>query len=167
MHSCRLQAAADAEAAQQQGGAAIVTPELSPAPGTPLTDVYKEEDQAAWSTVGAGAHTAASRATPGTTAASSIDQGADEGPAGSSWAAGVGLEQEEDGPDTAAAAGESNEEFDLLLVPDDQLTPEQRKVKRRQQLLKAGRDARAKAKAAKEQKERDKVGCVGAGARLS
>jgi hypothetical protein len=72
----------------------------------------------------------------------------------------MGLEQEEEGPDTAAAAGESNEEFDLLLVPDDQLTPEQRKVKRRQQLLKAGRDARARAKAVKEQKERDKVGCA-------
>jgi hypothetical protein len=90
----------------------------------------------------------------------------EEAPAAPAAAAGRRQHKKQNGAGPAGGAAddegkveeEGDEGFELVGVPDSELTPEQRKLKRRQQLLKAGRDARARARARKEQEDKDKVG---------
>lgn len=60
-----------------------------------------------------------------------------------------------------AAGAEQQDEYDLLGVPDGELDEVQRKAKRRQQLVKASREAHARARARRQQEEQEKVVLAG------
>ena len=172
MRRLRAAAAAPAKGDEERDGTAEPTPpprspstalpteaeaSVNPREGSVNLSVISSlpSDREGTAAIAAGAETADSEAI------------GEEGPAGT--AAGAAKSQSRkrkgsapaEGDDEVKAEDEEEEGFELVGVPDSELTPEQKKLKRRQQLLKAGREARARARARREQEEKDKVGPKG------